>query len=279
MLNCVSNGKVLNSGLFDRVFIAPASGDDGIAIGAGLHVATHFDVVAPSTLVERTAPRARYTPREAFEGGRRYTAQEVDASIDRHRAALAAAGVRVHKPDAGTLVDEVADSIVADRIVGWFYRGSELGPRALGHRSILANPCNPRMKDILNSRVKHREEFRPFAPVVPVEFADAWFDLPPGTASPFMLFSVACRRAAEIPSAVHIDGTARVQTVDRDNNGRFYDLVLRLHAKTGVPVVLNTSFNVQGEPIVESPDDALRCFLGTEIDVLVLEDYVLEKGA
>jgi carbamoyltransferase len=221
--------------------------------------------------------RARYTFREAFEGGRRYAPGEITQCLHEQRAALDAAGVTVTNAAESDLLDLVVERIVANRIVGWFHRGSELGPRALGHRSLLANPRNPQMKDILNRRVKHREEFRPFAPVVPIEHAHEWFDLPPGAASPFMLFSVACKRPADIPSAVHIDGSARVQTVDRENNGRFYDLLLRLGAATGVPVVLNTSFNDQGEPIVESPDDAVRCFLGTEIDVLVLEDYVLEK--
>jgi carbamoyltransferase len=279
MLNCVSNGKLLHSGLFDNVFVAPACGDDGVAIGAGLHVAAHFGIVGNGALADRTAPRARYSYREAFEGGRRYSMGEIQDAMRDQRAALDAAGVTVNNFAEPDLLDRVVLHIVADRIVGWFHRGSELGPRALGHRSLLANPRNPKMKDLLNSRVKHREEFRPFAPVVPIEHAQEWFDLPPGTASPFMLFSVACKRPAEIPSAVHIDGSARVQTVDRDNNGRFYDLVVRLGAKTGVPVVLNTSFNDQGEPIVESPADAIRCFLGTEIDVLVLEDFVLEKRA
>lgn len=277
MLNCVNNGKILHSKLFDRMFVAPACGDEGLAIGAGLWAADHFEVGGQNTLAQRTAPRIRYSFREAFEGGRRYSMAEIQGSLDRWAEPLRQAGVAVRKLAAPEVVGFAADRIIADRIVGWFYRGSEMGPRALGHRSLLANPCNKDMKDILNRQVKHREEFRPFAPVVLLEHAEEWFELG-GNPSPFMLYSVRCRKPDQIPSAVHIDGTARVQTVDSENNGRFHELVARLHEKTGVPIVLNTSFNVQGEPIVESPDDAIRCFLGTKIDALVLEEFALEKS-
>ncbi len=278
MLNCVNNAKILHSGLFEEVFIAPACGDDGLAIGAALYLADVFNADPGRTLVPRpcTEPRVRYSFREAFEGGRPYSPDEIRQAIEASGSQLEQARVTVRKLDVDQLLDFTTDQIIHDRIVGWFYRGSELGPRALGHRSLLANPQNKDMKDILNHRVKHREEFRPFAPVILAEQAEQWFDLR-GTPSPFMLFSVRCKKPERIPSAVHIDGTARVQTVDRENNGRFYDLVQVLHEKTGVPIVLNTSFNVQGEPIVESPLDAIRCFLGTNIDVLVLGEYLLEK--
>jgi carbamoyltransferase len=279
MLNCVNNGKILHSGLFDNVFVAPAAGDDGLAIGAAL--AVEYGITRDPNGALKPQPSAtpvqRHSIREVFEGGRCYSLAEVDAAIAQAQPQLQAAGVQVTSPAIPELLQTVADHIAHDHIVGWFYRGSELGPRALGHRSILANPRNPDMKDILNKRVKHREEFRPFAPAILAEHAHEWFDLPPGTLSPFMLFSVACKKPDLIPSAVHIDGSARLQTVDPTNNGRFYDLIKTLHEKTGIPVVINTSFNVQGEPIVESPADAIRCFLGTQIDTLVLEDRLLQK--
>jgi carbamoyltransferase len=154
----------------------------------------------------------------------------------------------------------------------------EYGPRALGNRSILADPRPPEMKDILNARVKHREGFRPFAPAVPVERADEFFEIG-GADAPFMLkvFPVRPEKRDVIPSITHVDGTARVQTVRREENPRYYDLITALGEITGVPVVLNTSFNVRGEPIVNTPADAVRCFLGTDIDALFLGDLLLEK--
>ena len=135
---------------------------------------------------------------------------------------------------------------------------------------------NPEMKGILNDKVKHREEFRPFAPVVPLEDVKEWFDIP-SQGSPFMLYSVKCLQPTRIPSGVHVDDTARLQTLIEDVNGRFYNLVKAFGEKTGIPVIINTSMNVQGEPICETPEDALKCFEGTEIDVLVLENYLIVK--
>ena len=132
------------------------------------------------------------------------------------------------------------------------------------------------MKGILNEKVKHREEFRPFAPVIPLENAKEWFDIP-AQGSPFMLYSVQCFQYTRIPSGVHVDGSARLQTLTEDTNGRFYKLVKAFGEKTGIPVIINTSMNVQGEPICETPEDALKCFEGTEIDVLVLENYLIVK--
>ena len=174
------------------------------------------------------------------------------------------------------IIDKVSDYIIEGKIVGWFEGGSEVGPRALGHRSILADARNPLNKDVLNEKVKHREEFRPFAPVVPLEDAEEWFVLN-GQESPFMLYSVRCKRPDDIPSGVHVDDTARVQTVTKEANGRFYSLVKSFGEKTGVPIIINTSFNDKGEPIVESPEDAIACFSKTGIDVLVLENYLIEK--
>ena len=172
MLNCVNNGKILHSGLFDHVFVAPAAGDDGLAIGAALAVANsvRLDEHGIPRPGATGTPMKRHSFLEAFEGGRRYSAAKVDAAIAQAAPGLKAAGIKIQSPPTPELLDRVAGHIVNDKIVGWFYRGSELG-LTLGHRSILANPRNPNMKDILNQRVKHREEFRPFAPAVLAEFA------------------------------------------------------------------------------------------------------------
>jgi len=272
-LNCVCNGKILNSGLFDNVYLAPACGDDGLSIGGALLASRRMTRHSPTMLGWGSSPKQLHTPLEVFEGGRRYSDSEVRQAIERVGSTVVA-----RRLDEPTLLKEAVDAIEAGKIVGWFYRGSELGPRALGHRSLIADPRRADMKDILNLRVKHREPFRPFAPVIPIEYAHDWFDIPKGSSSPFMLFSVKCFKPEKIPSAVHIDNTARLQTVDEANNDRFYRLVKQFGERTGVPVVLNTSFNVQGEPIVETPDDAIRCFRGTNIDLLVLEDWILTKA-
>lgn len=277
MLNCVCNGLLLNSGLFENVYVAPACGDDGLSIGGALYASNNLTMKDRRLeAVDRRKPG--HSVLEVFEGGRRYTESEVSADVASRETQLSNAGVAVSsRIDDAELCERVASAIAEGRIVGWFYRGSELGPRALGHRSILADARDSRMKDTLNAKVKHREPFRPFAPVVLVEHAHEWFELPAGAASPFMLFSVKCLQPQRIPSGVHIDDTARVQTVDAANNGRFHQLVDAFHRKTGVPIIINTSFNVMGEPIVEAPQHAIDCFLGTNIDMLVLENRILEK--
>jgi Predicted carbamoyl transferase, NodU family len=172
---------------------------------------------------------------------------------------------------------KAAQAIANDKIVGWFQGGSECGPRALGNRSILANPRNPDMKDILNSRVKFRESFRPFAPSVLYEYQQEYFDL--DVPSPYMLIiaDVIEEKKADIPSVVHVDGTARLQTVLEELNPTFYQLIKAFYQKTGVPVLLNTSFNINKEPIVETPQDAIRCFLNSDFDELYIEDMCIEK--
>jgi carbamoyltransferase len=193
------------------------------------------------------------------------------------RRALAAENVVFEEMDEADLVGTVADKIAQDKIVGWFQGRMEIGPRALGNRSILANPCNPAMKDILNLRVKHREPFRPFAPVVLEERAAEYFDLPGN--SPFMLLSPRVRddKKAVIPAVTHVDGTARVQTVSRESNPLLWRLVSAFADKTGVPVIINTSFNLRGEPVVCAPQDALRTFLATEMDYLVLGNFLVTR--
>lgn len=172
---------------------------------------------------------------------------------------------------------KAAASIADGRIVGWFQGRSECGPRALGNRSILADPRNPGMKDHLNAKVKFREAFRPFAPSILWEHQKEYFDL--DIPSPYMLMvsDIHEEKRCLIPSVTHVDGTGRLQTVMKELNPKFYKLIKKFNEITGVPIVLNTSFNIRGEPIVETPDDAIRCFLGTGIDELYINNYFIQK--
>jgi len=175
------------------------------------------------------------------------------------------------------LLSRVASFIKQDKIVGWFQGRMEFGPRALGNRSILANAANPDMKDILNEKVKLREGFRPFAPSVLLDKEDEYFDL--GHESPYMLLVGHTREEKRriLPSVTHVDGTARIQTVSRESNPLYYDLIKEFEKQTGVAVIINTSFNIRGEPIVCTPQDAYNCFKNTDIDYLVMENFFIKK--
>ncbi|MHC4970977.1 MAG: carbamoyltransferase family protein [Planctomycetota bacterium] len=251
-LNCVLNGRLAREAGFDSLFIFPAAGDAGAAAGAAAWVAG----------MERRLLGHAYLGDPC--GDR--------AAVDR---ALADRPHRVASDPAAV----AAEALASGRIVGWFNGRMEFGPRALGARSILADPRDPGIKDRLNAKVKFREAFRPFAPAVLEESAGDWFaDAEP---SPFMLLAFAAtdRARREIPGVVHVDGSARVQTVGRhDGHPPFRRLLEAFFARTGVPVVLNTSFNVRGEPIVRTPDQALACFDRTGMDLLVLGDRVVEKA-
>ena len=206
--------------------------------------------------------------------GPQYGEAEIEQALSARALPNAAISVERHKTPAAA----AARLIAQGRIVGWFQGGSEFGPRSLGFRSILADPRDPEMKNRLNARVKHRESFRPFAPAVLAERAGEFFKIE--GESPFMLrvVDVHLDQRAVIPSVTHVDGTARVQTVSRADHPVFHELIAAFAHLTGVPVVLNTSFNVAGKPIVETPLDALDCFLSTEIDVLFLQDFSVSKG-
>lgn len=256
--NCVANSQVVRHGGFQQVFIQPAAGDNGGAMGAALwashqvgnearHPVEHVTLLGPAFGEGEIGERLK-----AFD--LHFTRLEEDA-LCRRVAAL------IHK----------------DMVVGWFQGRMEFGPRALGARSILANPCSPDMKDILNARVKFREEFRPFAPAVLEEVASKFFELE-GT-SPFMLQTPRVRPecAAKIPSVTHVDGTARVQTVSAKRQPLFHRMIGNFGELSGAPVVINTSFNVRGEPIVCTPDDAIKCFLGTDIDFLAIGPFLVSK--
>lgn len=255
-LNCVANERLFVESSFDDVFIQPAASDTGLPLGLALWA-----------YYERHKGTGVYSFSTAFTG-KRYGASPAKALLDEFNVPHAIA-------DAAT----VAGLIAAKNIVGWFVEGSELGPRALGHRSILADPRSAAMKDTLNAKVKHREMFRPFAPSVLEERAADYFAM--RGKSPFMLRAPNVRPEAvdRIPAVVHVDRSARVHTVNRRDNPLFYDLLAEFERLTGVPVVINTSFNDSGEPIVETPMDALICFLRTQMDYLFMDGVLIDRAA
>lgn len=259
-LNCVANGRIARETPFENVWVQPAAGDSGIAVGCAYY----------GELAVAGRPRAHVMHTDFL--GREYSASEIDEALARKPWAPFLRATR-----SSDVAGDTARLLADGRVVGWFQGGSELGPRALGHRSILCDPRSPLAKDRLNARVKHRQAFRPFAPAVPLELADAWFE--PGPPSPHMLLVRRVRpdRATLVPAIVHTDGTARLQTVEERHDPLFHRLLHAFGAATGVPVLVNTSFNVKGEPIVETPLDALLCFLATDMDVLVLGDRIVEK--
>jgi len=259
-LNCVANSRILEETPFERVFVQPAAGDDGIALGCALY--GHLALLGR----KRT-----WVMEDAFLGPEA-PGSAVEAAIARPLLRFCASRRRKQDP-----VPRTADLLAAGKVVGWVQGRSEFGPRALGNRSILADPRDPGMKDRVNGRVKHRQPFRPFAPAVLAERAGEFFE--GEEESPFMLLVKRVRPEARgrIPAVVHADGTARVQTVRAEENPRFHALLLAFGERTGVPVLLNTSFNLRGEPIVETPEDAVEAFLVSRMDALVLHDLVLEK--
>lgn len=254
-LNSVANQKIVERAGFEEVFIVPCAADDGTALGAALW--PHFRAGCEKTWSMRHAFLGRTYPEEMML---RALSEQTEALVWDRPADLCA-----------TVARRLAQGV----IVGWFQGGAEIGPRALGHRSILCDPRRAEMKDMLNQRVKYREDFRPFAPAVPVERAEDYFEL--SGESPFMLCVARVRRPQEIPAVTHIDGTGRVQTVAPDADGLFHGLLTTFGRETGTPVLLNTSFNLAGEPIVETPAEAVDCFLRSEMDALALGPFLVEK--
>ncbi len=260
-LNCVANGKVVREAGYDNVWIQPAAGDDGIAIGCAYY----------GHLAIQKKPRS-FVMQHAYLGAP-YSNQEAEAAADKWLVDRRTCNGADH-----SICRETAKVLSEEKVVGWFQGRSEFGPRALGNRSIIADPRNPAMKDVLNARVKHRQSFRPFAPIVLAERASEIFEGKED--SPFMLLAknVTPEWRHKVPAIVHVDGTARVQTVRREHNERLYLLLKEFEALTGVPVLLNTSFNIRGEPIVEAPADAMKCFLSTGIDYLAMHDLLITKN-
>ena len=257
--NCVANSRLWREAGFHELYVPPAAGDSGAALGAALWL-TH----RKGSLSERQVMRS--------------AAWGPEFSEQTCRAALDEAGLSVERLEERSLCDKVAGEIAAGRLVFWFQGRMEWGPRALGNRSLLADPRREDMRALINAKVKLREPFRPFAPSVLEERGREYFDLP--GPSPFMLFTATVRSSMKgvIPAVVHVDGTARVQTVDIDTNPRFRLLLESFGRRTGVPVLLNTSFNVQ-EPIVCTPQEAVHCFLRTKVDWLVMGNLLAQRPA
>jgi carbamoyltransferase len=281
-LNCVGNGRILREGPFEELWIQPASGDAGGALGVA-QLIWHRHLASPRRVNTHDSMRGAYL-------GPEFSPDEIRAFLDR-----AGAVYRCMQPDE--LIERTADILTQGSVVGWFAGRMEFGPRALGARSILGDPRNPVMQSQMNIKIKFREGFRPFAPSVLREKVADWFEL--DTDSPYMLLVAPVRsdrriatteeeesrwgieklkvRRSEIPAVTHVDYSARVQTVRREDNAAYYDLIAAFEARTGCPVLVNTSFNVRGEPIVCTPEDAYRCFMRTNIDHLVLWPFILDK--
>jgi len=259
-LNCVANGRIRREGPFARRFIQPAAGDAGSALGA-----------AALAHIETTGERIDRVPMTHAYYGPSWSRDQIAALL-----ADTSVPADDYRDREDALLAAVADALVARKTVGWFHGPMELGPRALGARSILANPLDPEIRDRLNHAVKKREAFRPFAPSVLREHAGDHFDLDGD--SPFMLETCQVCSPLALPGITHVDGSARPQTVDRRTNPRFAALIEAFAARTGCPMLVNTSFNVRGEPIVCSPADALLCLLGSGLDLLVLEDFLIERA-
>jgi carbamoyltransferase len=257
-LNSVANGKIFDRTPFQRTYVQPAAGDEGLAIGAALH--TYHSVLQQ--------PR-QHELRWSYLGP--------EFSDSQIQSALQSAGIEYRKVDRDSLLDVAAEQIASGNVVGWFQGRMEWGPRALGNRSILAHPGLPDMKDILNARIKHREWFRPFAPSILAEYQHEYFehDHP----SPFMLhvYKIRPEKRKVLCAVNHVDDTGRLQTVARDENPMYYDLISAFHRKTGIPVVLNTSFN-ENEPIVCTPQEAIDCFQRTRMDVLAIGSFLAAKN-
>ncbi|MFD7029929.1 carbamoyltransferase [Streptomyces sp. NPDC059917] len=259
-LNCVNNTKLLEDLPFERADVSFGASDPGISIGAAAHVVREQNV----PLVPVKTPYL----------GPEYTAEEALATLEAYTDRV----TWEEHPD-GAIVAKTAELLSGKTVIGWFQGRTEYGPRALGNRSILANPSHADMKDIINTRVKHREPFRPFAPIVLEENAPKVFEMGKKERSPYMtfVFPVKPEYTQTIAAATHVDATSRIQTVTDDSNPRLAELLREFTARTDVPCLVNTSFNVAGEPVVNSPKDAVECFLSTDIDFLVLGDYLVTK--
>ncbi len=300
-LNCVANGRLLKERVFDDVWIQPAAGDAGGAVGAALAI-WHRYLGEPRESAEKKGtwrPKNPSNPIPPYEDGMSgsflgpsFSSKDISAWLESHHYPFRTVS-RDELPDA------VAELLSQEKVVGLLQGRMEFGPRALGGRSILGDPRSPRMQSVMNLKIKFRESFRPFAPSVLAEENSQYFEMAPGVESPYMLLVAPVQpskraeldgedsrakgidrlklRRSEIPAVTHVDYSARVQTVDAQRRGRYYRLIKAFQAKTGCGVIVNTSFNVRGEPIVCTPEDAYRCFMATNMDALVLERFVLLK--
>ncbi|NUN98439.1 MAG: hypothetical protein HUU16_19950, partial [Candidatus Omnitrophica bacterium] len=281
-LNCVANGLLLRDGIFKNIWVQPAAGDAGGAVGAALAVHYRYKNHARNPL-----------PVDSMHGaylGPSYGRDEIKSMLDRF-------GAKYSEHDTDRYLPSVVDRLAEEKVVGWFQGRMEFGPRALGGRSIIGDPRSRRMQSVMNLKIKYRESFRPFAPSVLAERCAEVFEME--AESPYMLMVAPVREErripmteeqerlfgidklnvprSDVPAITHVDYSARVQTVTRERNGFYYDLIAKFHERTGCPLLVNTSFNVRGEPIVESPADAYRCFMRTEMDSLAVGPFILDK--
>jgi carbamoyltransferase len=281
-LNCVANGKILKEKIFDNIWIQPAAGDAGGSLGAALAL-WHIDQGNKRSINLNDDMKGSYL-------GTEYNQEEIESE-------LKAAGANFETLKYDELIDKTSEFLSNEKAIGWFQGRMEFGPRALGGRSILGDPRSDKMQKNLNLKVKYRESFRPFAPSVLREDLSDWFEI--NVDSPYMLLVANINQSkkiemndeqknlfgidklnikrSEIPAVTHVDYSARVQTVTKNTNNRYYDLISKFKEKTGCPVIVNTSFNVRGEPIVNTPTEAFNCFMGTELDYLVIGDCILDK--
>ncbi len=282
-LNCVANGRLLREGPFRDIWIQPAAGDAGGAVGAALSV-WHEYLDQPRTINGSDRMHGSYL-------GPRYSREEIKAYLD-------GVGARYTELPEVDLLERLAEILANEKVVGWLHGRMEFGPRALGGRSIIGDPRSARMQSVMNLKIKFRESFRPFAPAVMAERVGDWFEI--DRPSPYMLLVAPVREGlripmteeqqrlfgiarltvprSKIPAVTHVDYSARIQTIHAETNPRFHALIAAFEARTGCPVLVNTSFNVRGEPIVCTPEDAYRCFMRTEMDYLVLESFLLAKA-
>jgi len=283
-LNCVANGKLLREGLFEDIWIQPAAGDAGGALGAAW-------VIWHQHLGKAAKPKKGKSPQQGSYLGPAYSDEQIREILNRK-------AIPYHLHDEKTLMSKVADHLDKGKVIGWFQGRMEFGPRALGNRSIIGDARSAEMQKKMNLKIKYRESFRPFAPAVLADHVSEWFEI--DRESPYMLLVADVKKAkqkkiaesekklfgidklnltrSEIPAVTHVDYSARIQTVNKEHNPRYYRLIEEFYKKTGCPVIVNTSFNVRGEPIVESPMQAYACFMRTEMDVLVLGNHILLKN-
>ena len=281
-LNCVANGKILKEKIFDKIWIQPAAGDAGGSLGAALAY-WHIELNKDRKNTNNDQMKGSYL-------GPAYSNNEIKQSLEN-------LGAKFYILSDEDLINKTSDDLVNGHAIGWFQGRMEFGPRALGGRSIIGDPRSPKMQKNLNLKVKYRESFRPFAPSILREDLDKWFEL--NIDSPYMLLVSNVKKEkqkqmtddekklfgieklnvkrSEIPAVTHVDYSARIQTVHEETNKKFYDLIKSFKDKTNCPVIVNTSFNVRGEPIVNTPEDAFYCFMGTELDNLVIGNCYLNK--
>ncbi len=281
-LNCVANGKILQEKIFDNIWIQPAAGDAGGSLGAALAL-WHLENGNKRKINSNDDMNGSYL-------GTEFSQEQIEKE-------LKSIGANFESLNYEDVIDRTSDYLSNEKAIGWFQGRMEFGPRALGARSIIGDPRSDKMQKNLNLKVKYRESFRPFAPSVLREDLSQWFDI--NVDSPYMLLvaNVSSKKKiemtdyqkklfgieklnikrSEIPAVTHVDYSARIQTVSKNTNKRYYDLISKFKEKTGCPVIVNTSFNVRGEPIVNSPTDAFNCFMGTELDYLVIGNCILDK--